>query len=300
MNIIEARPHLYLIELMQEREGFKNCIGSWLVDGKYKFLVDVGPKASARKLLESLKSLDIRKLDFIFLTHLHIDHAGGTDFLIRHFPEAKVICHASGIKHLINPQKLWEESKKVLGEIALTYGEIDPVPEKNILSSARFELEGFKLINTPGHAAHHISLVYNDQYLFSGEAGGVFRDLGHRIYLRPATLPKFFLEEAVGSIDRLLEVKVREICYAHFGIYPNAKAMLKRYKDQLFLWRDVIAEQLKNPKEEDLIDRCMVALLKEDELLGAFKELKEDDKKREPYFIKKSIQGFLEYLTSLQ
>jgi len=300
MDIIEARPHLYLIELEQEMEGFKNCIGSWFFGGGYKFLVDVGPKASAKKLLDSLKALNIKKLDFIFLTHIHIDHAGGTGFLIRRFPEAKVICHGSGINHLINPQKLWEGAKKVLGAIALKYGEIDPVPGKNLISSAEFKLEGFKLVDTPGHAAHHISLVYGDRYLFSGEAGGVFRDLGHRIYLRPATIPKFILEEAVGSIDRLLEVEAREICYAHFGIHPDAKAMLRRNRDQLFLWKDVIAEQMKNPKGEDLIDRCIAALLKEDELFGALNEMKEDDKKRESYFIKKSIQGFLEYLTSPQ
>ena len=300
MDIIEARPHLYLIELEQEMEGFKNCIGSWFFGGGYNFLVDVGPKASAKKLLDSLKALNIKKLDFIFLTHIHIDHAGGTGFLIRRFPEAKVICHGSGINHLINPQKLWEGAKKVLGAIALKYGEIDPVPGKNLISSAEFKLEGFKLVDTPGHAAHHISLVYGDRYLFSGEAGGVFRDLGHRIYLRPATIPKFILEEAVGSIDRLLEVEAREICYAHFGIHPDAKAMLRRNRDQLFLWKDVIAEQMKNPKGEDLIDRCIAALLKEDELFGALNEMKEDDKKRESYFIKKSIQGFLEYLTSPQ
>lgn len=170
MDIGEARPHLYLIRLEQEMKGFENCIGSWLFDGKYKFLVDVGPKASVGRLVEGLKALNIEKLDFIFLTHIHIDHAGATGALIRRYPETKVICHASGVKHLIDPRKLWEGSKKVLGEVALKYGEIDPVPRRNIVSSAEFKLEGFQLVETPGHAPHHISLAYKE-YLFAGEGG---------------------------------------------------------------------------------------------------------------------------------
>lgn len=298
MNIIEVRPHLYLIGLEQEMEGFENSIGSWFFDGKYKFLVDVGPKASVGRLVESLEALDVERLDFIFLTHIHIDHAGATGALIKHFPGTKVICHKSGVKHLIDPRKLWEGSKKVLGEIALKYGEIDPMQEENIISSPEFKLEGFNVIETPGHATHHICLV-SDKYLFAGEAGGVFRNLNSQIYLRPATPPGFKLEEGVGSVERLLEFEGREICYAHVGIHPDAKEMLGRYKNQLFLWKNVIAEQLKHFKGEELIDHCITALLKEDKLLEALKDFEEDEKKVEFHFIQLSIRGFLEYLVSL-
>ncbi|MGA2317189.1 MAG: MBL fold metallo-hydrolase [Thermodesulfobacteriota bacterium] len=297
MNIFEVRPDLYLIELEQEMEGFRKCIGSWFFKGKYKFLVDVGPKASVGKLIESLKAIDIRKLDFIFLTHIHIDHAGGIGFLIRSFPEAKIICHASGINHLIDPRKLWRVSKKALGEIALKYGEIDPVLGGNIVSSSEFELEGFKIVNTPGHAVHHISLIY-DRYLFAGEAAGFFRDLGDKIYLRPLTPPKFALGEAIRSIDRLLEAEPQQICYAHFGIHSDAKGMLKRHKDQLFLWRDVIAEQLQYFNGKDLIERCIATLLEKDEFLKPLKDFNEVEKKTEFFFIQKNIEGFLEYINS--
>jgi glyoxylase-like metal-dependent hydrolase (beta-lactamase superfamily II) len=297
MNIIEARPRLYLIGLEQEMEGSENSIGSWAYNGEYQFLVDVGPKASIEKLIESLKALKIKRLDFVFLTHIHLDHAGATGALVKHFPETKVICHKSAVKHLIDPRKLWEGSKKVLGEIALKYGGVDPVQEERIISSEEFKLGGFKLIETPGHATHHICLVF-DKYLFVGEAGGVFRNLDSQIYLRPASPPGFKLNEAVGSVDRLLEFEEREICYAHFGIHSNAHEMLGRYKNQLLLWRDVIAGQLKQFKGEELIDRCTTALLMEDKLLEALKDFKEDEKKLEFCFLQKSIRGFLEYLGS--
>lgn len=291
----EIRPHLYCIPLKQEVNGFEQFIGSWVFTGEWNFIVDVGPKASFEALWEVLKKLKIAKLDFVFLTHIHIDHAGALGSLIRHFPQVKAICHASGVKHLIDPQALWEGSKKVLGDLALKYGPIDPVPEKNLISSEEFNVGGFKVVNTPGHAAHHISLVYGD-YLFAGEAGGVFQDLGDRIYLRPATPPRFILEEAVGSVDKLLEVEAQEICYAHFGIHPEARKMLQFYRDQLFLWRDVIQEQMKNPHEQDVMERCITALLERDPLFRGFRNFKEGEKGRELYFTQNSIRGYLEYL----
>ncbi len=297
MNITEVRPHLYLIGLEQKIEKFGTFIGSWIYDGKEKFLVDAGPRASVDQLLEGLASLRIKKLDFILLTHIHIDHAGGTGVLVSRFPESKVICHESGIPHLINPRKLWEGSKKVLGDLALKYGEIEPVPEAHILSPDEFKKEGFQVIKTPGHAAHHMSFVYQD-YLFAGEAGGVYIDLGRQIYLRPATPPKFILEEAVGSINKLLDVGAQEICYAHFGIHPDAKGMLRRYRSQLYLWRDVIAEQMRRSNGGDLFDRSMAVLLERDELVKPFKDLREGEKEREVYFIKNGIQGISEYIAS--
>jgi glyoxylase-like metal-dependent hydrolase (beta-lactamase superfamily II) len=153
------------------------------------------------------------------------------------------------------------------------------------------------VVKTPGHAAHHISLVYKD-YLFAGEAGGVYIDLGDQVYLRPATPPRFVLEEAVGSIDKLLGVEPREICYAHFGIHPDAKGMLKRYRSQLYLWRDVIAEQMKRSNGDHLFDRSMAALLERDALVKPFQGLSEGEKEREVYFIKNGIQGISEYLAS--
>jgi glyoxylase-like metal-dependent hydrolase (beta-lactamase superfamily II) len=303
MILRELRPHLHLVGLEQKLEGLERFISSWVFDGKLKFLVDVGPKASIGFLIDALDQLNIRKLDFIFLTHIHIDHAGGTGVLLKRFSEARVVCHPAGIRHLIHPQKLWEGSKNVLGEIALHYGEIDPVPAANLLSMDEFQKEGFELIKTPGHAAHHMSLVY-DGYLFAGEAGGVFRDLGERVYLRPSTPPRFILEEEVGSIDRLLELKGKEICYAHFGIHPDAQEMLTRYREQIYLWRDVIARQMDDPKgrdltdREDFIDRCITALLNEDPFFRSLVDLKKEERERELNFLANNVRGFLEYLQS--
>jgi glyoxylase-like metal-dependent hydrolase (beta-lactamase superfamily II) len=297
MTITEVRPRLYLIGLEQEIKRFGIFIGAWVYDGEEIFLVDVGPRASVDQLLKGLESLKICRLDFIFLTHIHIDHAGGTGILVNHFPDAKVICHESGIPHMIRPQKLWEGGKRALGDLALKYGKIEPVPENRLLSPDEFKKEGFQIINTPGHAPHHSALIYKE-YLFAGDAGGISIDLGDKSYLRPATPSRFMFEEAVESIDTLLEMDIREICYAHFGIHPDAKGMLRNYRKQLYLWRDVIAEQMKDLGEQDLVERCIPVLLERDDLFKSFKDLTEEEKSRERFFIKTCIQGISEYIMS--
>jgi len=298
MKPVEVQPHLYRIPLCRNIDGLEGFIGSWVFDGDVTFIVDVGPKTSLQYLLEGLQELRIKRLDFVFLTHVHIDHAGATGSLIRHFPEMKVVCHPLGIPHLIDPQKLWEGSKKVLGELALKYGEIDPVPEGNLLSSDDFKWEDIQIIPTPGHAAHHLSVLHRHR-LFAGEAGGIFLDFGDEIYLRPATPPRFILEETVGSIDRLLEVQAQEIYYAHAGFHRDAKKMLTLYRKQLFLWRDVIAEQMKEQGKTDLIDRCISAILNRDEFLRSLRIMKEEEKDRESFFTRNSLLGFIDYLSPI-
>jgi glyoxylase-like metal-dependent hydrolase (beta-lactamase superfamily II) len=299
MKPIEVRPHLHRISLAQDMDGFGHFIGSWVYTGKWNFVVDVGPKSSLDALLGGLKDLEITHLDFIFLTHIHIDHAGALGAFLTHFPQTRVICHASGIKHLVDPEKLWEGSLKVLGSLALNYGEIDPVPEKNLIPLEEFNVEGFRLLATPGHAGHHMSLVYGD-YLFAGEAGGVFQDLGDTIYLRPATPPRFILGEAVGSIDKLLEAGAEAICYAHSGMHPDAKRMLRLYRDQLFLWEEVIRGQIGKSGDEDFMKECIRALLRKDPLFKPFERMEDGDRKRERYFTENSIRGYVGYLRGLE
>jgi glyoxylase-like metal-dependent hydrolase (beta-lactamase superfamily II) len=297
MKPVEVQPHLYRIPLCGNIDGLEGFIGSWVFDGDVTFIVDVGPKTSLFTLLEGLQELGMKRIDFIFLSHVHIDHAGATGSLITHFPEAKVICHPLGITHLVDPQRLWEGSKKVLGELALKYGEIDPVPEENLLSSEEFEWKDFRIILTPGHATHHLSVLHRHR-LFAGEAGGIFLDLGDEFYLRPPTPPRFILEEAVGSIDKLLNARAQDIYYAHAGFHRDANKMLTLYREQLFLWRDVVAEQMKKEGENDLIDRCIFALLERDKLFKNLRLVKnEKHKVRELNFTCNSLKGFIDYLS---
>ena len=146
-----------------------NFINTWVYNSdSLCFLVDPGPTVFINSLKMSLDHLNIKKndLDYILLTHPHIDHAGGVGKLLNFFPKAKIICHPKGIKHLINPKKLWEGSLRVLGKAAEFYGKIEPVPENRIKYQENIEKGLIKVIETLGHSPHHQSYLFKDIFFF--------------------------------------------------------------------------------------------------------------------------------------
>ena len=117
-----------LIELKQNKPGFRRFIGSWLITGRENIVVDVGPSNSTDQLIHSLTELGVDRIDRVLLTHIHIDHAGGLAPFLEHFPMARVICHEKAIPHLVDPSKLWAGTRKTLGpDLTDTYGPIRPV-----------------------------------------------------------------------------------------------------------------------------------------------------------------------------
>ena len=193
MNITNAGPNLYEIRLGLKGTNFTSLLSCWVYKDKdLCFLVDPGPTSVISSLKQALNKLGIKntKLDYVLLTHIHMDHAGGTGELIKFFPNVQIICHPNGINHMINPTKLWEGSLKVLGDVANLYGKITPVPEDRI-TNQKFVANGkIEVIETLGHAPHHQSYLF-DRYLFAGEAAGVNLSLTDGIFTRPATPPVF-------------------------------------------------------------------------------------------------------------
>ncbi|MCK4536940.1 MAG: MBL fold metallo-hydrolase, partial [Desulfuromonadales bacterium] len=134
-------------------EGFRKFISCWLYrDEAISFIVDPGPLSTIPHLVDALQKHGVKHLDYILLTHIHIDHAGGAGALFEHFPEARVICHPDGIRHMIEPEKLWQGSLKVLGTLAETFGEIIPVPKNRIGYDELIAESGLRCFLTPGHA----------------------------------------------------------------------------------------------------------------------------------------------------
>lgn len=271
-------------------EGF---ICSWVCGREPNIIVDVGPSSTIGRLTESLLDMNMQRIDFVLLSHIHIDHAGGlADFLDR-FPMARVICHVKGIRHLVNPSKLWEASLTTLGELARSYGPMRQVKEERFIPHTQSAVPGLQVIETPGHAAHHLSFAYNDN-LFAGEAAGVYYEK-YEGYLRPASPPPFFMEEFLASIDRLLALRDQPICFAHLGRAASSHTILRRAKDQLFRWKAILAKELAKGKE-DLPERCLGEILRLDPDLNPYHTMQADEQEREKFFMANAIKGFLEYL----
>ena len=283
-----------LIEIKQTKPGFNSFINSWVCKGDPNIVIDVGPANSANHLVESLRAMDMDRVDYILITHIHLDHAGGLAYFLEQYPMATVIVHAKGVKHLIDPSKLWAGSRKALGETAEFYGELKPVKQERLIPHTEAVLNNLEIIETPGHAPHHLSFCYQGA-LFAGEACGNYFAFHGQEYMRPATPPIFFLEECLTSVERLLAVEDQPMCYAHFGSVESSHRSLRKSRDQLLRWENIIKEVM-SEGQPHLLKRCEERLLEKDPDLRAFWAMAPDFQERERFFLANSIRGYTGFL----
>lgn len=291
--------NLTCIDLDQpELEGFRKFISCWLYrDEALSFIVDPGPLSTIPHLLAVLQQSDVDRLDYILLTHIHIDHAGGTGALLDRFPEARVICHPDGIRHMIAPDQLWQGSLKVLGPLAETFGRIIAVPEDRIGDIELLAGTGLKGFLTPGHAAHHACYQLDD-LLFGGEVAGVRAEVAEGIYMRPATPPRFILEIALDSLDRMIALAPRYLVIAHHGLVEPALDYLQIGRRQLELWVRGVAE-IRDMKVTEPEAAWFDWLLNHDRNFRNFKQLDPDIRSRERRFLGNTLRGMQQYVDNL-
>ena len=277
-----------------------NFLNTWVYkDEKMCFLVDPGPTISINSLQRDLEQLKIGKndLDYILLTHPHIDHGGGTGNLLSFFPHSKVICHPKGIKHLINPKKLWEGSLKVLGKAAEFYGKIEPVPEDRIQFQKSIYNGLVRVVETPGHSPHHQSYLFKN-ILFVGEACGHNYSSEETIFIRPATPPTFDYDIYLSSIQKLLNLDLTgfKICFPHFGMRDNAAMMIKIAHDQIKTWLKVINSLYDKRKQSNFMELLFAELLRANKIYSNLKFLDKEIQSREPFIMKQSVAGIIGYM----
>jgi len=276
--------------------GFRQFISAWLYRGdNFTLLVDPGPLSTIPHLLAELGRYGVEELDYILLTHIHIDHAGGSGALLREFPRAKIICHPDGIRHLVDPAKLWEGTRTVLGpQLAAAYGEIVTVPRENILFEEEIGTTGVRAFLTPGHAQHHCCYLLDD-LLFAGEVAGVRCVVPDGIMIRPATPPRFILDVALDSVERMLALKPGRMVFAHYGLVATAVEHLAIARNQLLLWVEgatAVAAIAESEREEAFFSW----LQEHDEHYRNITQLPEDIRMRERYFFGNTYRGMAEYV----
>ncbi|MFQ5951157.1 MAG: MBL fold metallo-hydrolase, partial [Candidatus Geothermarchaeales archaeon] len=138
-------------------------IAAYVLNRGQVVIIDCGPSSTIENLLDALAEVEVDPAEIrqILLTHIHVDHAGGAGLLSKKAPHAKVYVHEKGAYHLTNPEVLWSSTKRVLGELAEEYGEIQPVPKERVVTLSggeRIPLERTEIavVETPGHAPHHL------------------------------------------------------------------------------------------------------------------------------------------------
>jgi len=210
-----------------------------VVEGGRVAIVDTGVASSVPRVMDALraKGLAPEQVDYVILTHIHLDHAGGAGLLLSKLPNAMLTVHPRGARHMADPRRLMESTIAVYGaeEARRTYGELVPVPRERMIETAHgssLALNGrtFTFFDTPGHARHHVCILDSRSgQLFAGDTFGLsYRELDYegRQFTFPSTSPTQFEPEAFHrSLDLIAGLKPGAIYVTHYSQVHDVQRM---------------------------------------------------------------------------
>ncbi len=206
-------------------------------------IIDTGTNAAVPHVLAALADLGVAPdaVDYVIVTHVHLDHAGAAGAFLAACPNARLVVHPRGARHLIDPAKLVQGSIAVYGEAPFRelYGEIVPAPVERVIEAddgfvLDFNGRRLEFIDTPGHARHHYCIHdIASNSLFTGDTFGIsYREFDvevgntRRPFIFPTTTPVQFEPEALhASIDRLIARNAEAAYLTHYGRIENLPAL---------------------------------------------------------------------------
>lgn len=243
--ITEPWRGIHTIDTAQVRPRFA---AAYLIvgDGRGAF-VDCGTNHSVPHMLAELEraGMTAEQVDWLILTHVHLDHAGGAGALLPHLPNARVVVHPRGARHVIDPSKLMAGATAVYGEELMQrlYGTLQPVPAERVLEAGDglvVDLAGRPLmcLDAPGHARHHI-VIHDElaEVFLTGDTFGIsYRefDTDRGAFVFPTTTPVQFDPEALhASIERMLSYRPLAMFPTHFGRVDNVSRLANDMHEQI-------------------------------------------------------------------
>jgi glyoxylase-like metal-dependent hydrolase (beta-lactamase superfamily II) len=194
-------------------------------------VVDCGVNSSVAGVMQALhaKGLRAADVDYVILTHIHLDHAGGAGLLMSKLPNARLTVHPRGTRHLIDPARLIEGTIAVYGEAQTRniYGDIMPVDAQRIIETphgSTISLNGRELafFDTPGHARHHVCVLdAKSGHVFAGDTFGLsYRELDRdgRQFVFPTSSPvQFDAAAAHRSVDLIVGLRPAAVYVTHYS-----------------------------------------------------------------------------------
>ncbi len=206
-----------------------------IVEGSTAALVDTGTFFSVPGVMEILgqKNISPENISYLFLTHIHLDHAGGAGEFMCRFPNAKLVVHPRAVRHMVDPSRLIKSTMAVYGEenFRRMYGEIRPVDASRIIEATDkfyIKMNGRTLlfIDTPGHARHHFCIFdETSRSFFTGDTFGVsYRefDVDGMEFVFPTTTPvQFDPFAAHHSLDRIMSYDPQYAFLTHYSRIGN-------------------------------------------------------------------------------
>jgi glyoxylase-like metal-dependent hydrolase (beta-lactamase superfamily II) len=218
-----------------------------VVEKGHAVIVDTGTNRSVPHVLAAMAGLGLNPedLDYVIVTHVHLDHAGAAGAFLAACRNAKLVVHPRGARHMIDPGKLVAGSMAVYGEAVFKelYGEIVPVPVERVIEADdgfRLDFRGRMLgfIDTPGHARHHYCIHdTGSNSLFTGDTFGIsYRefDVDGRPFIFPTTTPVQFEPDALHvSIDRLVRLKADAAFLTHYSRITGLETLAGQLHEQI-------------------------------------------------------------------
>ena len=228
-----------------------------IVDDGRVALVDTGANSSLPRVLAALARLGLTPaaVDYVILTHIHLDHAGGAGAMVQAFPNARLVVHPRGVRHMIDPAKLMAATEEVYGceQAHALYGELLPVPADRVVEA----VDGLRLAlgarplacyDSPGHAKHHI-FIHDEKAngIFTGDTFGIsYRecDVAGRVFVFPSMTPSQFDPPALrASVERMLSLTPDAVYLTHYSrlspVAPAAAEMLRIMDECVVIGRTV-------------------------------------------------------------
>jgi glyoxylase-like metal-dependent hydrolase (beta-lactamase superfamily II) len=242
---LEYAQQITCIDTFYQREGLAAC---YLLEseGEAAF-IDTGTSNSVPQLMAVLehKGITPDQVRYVIPTHVHLDHAGGAGNLMSQLPNASLVIHPYGAKHLIDPSKLIAGATAVYGEAVFErqFGQLLPVPEERVIQApdgyrCRFGNRQLLCLDTPGHARHHIC-IFDEQSrgLFTGDTFGLsYPELSgtEGPFIIPTTTPIQLDPNAwYETLNRLMELKPEKLYLTHFGEVNEPERLVGQLRQHL-------------------------------------------------------------------
>ncbi|WP_087974432.1 MBL fold metallo-hydrolase [Oceanobacillus rekensis] len=249
-----------------------NRTGTYVINEENLTLVETGPSPSVKYIKAGLSALghSLDKVKYIIVTHIHLDHAGGAGLLIRECPNAKIVVHPRGERHLIDPKKLASGARAIYGDsFSELFDPITSVPADRLLVKGEGDVLEIgpectlEFWDTPGHAKHHFS-IYDpvSNGMFTGDTVGVrYEQLvpsGVDLFL-PSTSPNHFNpNDMEASIQRIQNKKLHRIYYGHFGMTEKTEEALNQVSEWLEVYMEVGEQAIVEGRGYDTISQRLL------------------------------------------
>ena len=225
--------------------GYPGLTAAYLILGDRPCLVETGTAPSAPVVRDALGALGVGPHDLatVVVTHIHLDHAGGAGDIAAMFPDAEVVVHERGARHLADPARLMSSARMVYGDALDTlFGTMNPTPAGRIRTVGErgtVDLGGGRRLDShysPGHAKHHVGLIDSvSGDLYVGDAAGVY--IPETGDLRPATPPPDFdLDTALRSVRMFAALRAERLLFSHYGPVADVAETLARSAEEIRLW----------------------------------------------------------------